>query len=212
MGIRLVLADDHPLVLQALDGLFATEEDMEVVALCRDGERALEAVRRLSPDVLLLDLSMPKLDGIAVLESLRAEESRVQVVVFTGNMDERRALECLRLGISGVVLKESPPEVLLEAIRKVASGELWLEKHSYSQAVARMLREQNANRRLAALLTPREFEILLLAAQGRRNKEIAQELAVTEGTVKMHLHHVFEKLGLRGRPDLIRYAHQNALV
>ncbi|OFW61871.1 MAG: hypothetical protein A2133_02665 [Actinobacteria bacterium RBG_16_64_13] len=212
MAIRLVLADDHPLVLQALAGLFATEEDMEVVALCRDGESALEAVRRFHPDVLLLDLSMPKLDGVGVLESLQAEEPRAQVVVFTGNMDERRALECLRLGVSGVVLKESPPEVLLEAIRKVASGELWLEKHSYSQAVALMLRQQNANRQLATLLTPREFEILLLAAQGRRNKEIAQELAVTEGTVKMHLHHIFEKLGLRGRSDLIRYAHQNALV
>jgi len=212
MTIRLVLADDHPLVLQALDGLFATEDDMEVVALCRDGETALEAVRQFAPDVLLLDLSMPQLDGIAVLQSLQAEESLTQVVVFTGNMDERRALECLRLGVSGVVLKESPPELLLQAIRRVASGELWLEKHSYNQAVALMLRQQNANRQLAALLTPREFEILLLAAQGRRNKEIARELAITEGTVKMHLHHVFEKLGLRGRSDLIRYAHQNALV
>jgi DNA-binding NarL/FixJ family response regulator len=212
MTIRLVVADDHPLVLEALNGLFATEDDMEVVALCRDGESALEAVRQFSPDVLLLDLSMPKRDGISVLETLRAEELPTQVVVFTGNMDERRALECLRLGVSGVVLKESPPEVLLHAIRRVASGELWLEKHSYSRAVALMLRQENANRHLAALLTPREFEILLLAAQGRRNKEIAQELAVAEGTVKMHLHHVFEKLGLRGRSDLIRYAHQNALV
>jgi len=212
MTIRLVLADDHPLVLQALDGLFATEDDMEVVALCRDGESALQAVRQFAPDVLLLDLSMPQLDGIAVLQSLQAEDPLTQVVVFTGNMDERRALECLRLGVSGVVLKESPPELLLQAIRRVASGELWLEKHSFSQAVSLMLRQQNANRRLATLLTPREFEILLLAGQGRRNKEIAQELAVTEGTVKMHLHHVFEKLGLRGRSDLIRYAHQNALV
>ena len=108
MTIRLVLADDHPLVLQALDGLFATEDDMEVVALCRDGESALEAVRRLSPDVLLLDLSMPKRDGITVLRSLQAEGLSTQVVVFTGNMDERRALECMRLGVSGIVLKESP--------------------------------------------------------------------------------------------------------
>jgi len=212
MTIRLVLADDHPLVLQALDGLFATEDDMEVVALCRDGESALEAVRRLSPDVLLLDLSMPKRDGITVLRSLQAEGLSTQVVVFTGNMDERRALECMRLGVSGIVLKESPPELLLQAVRRVASGELWLEKRSHGQALALLLRQEDANRHLARLLTPREFEILLLAAQGRRNKEIAQELAVTEGTVKMHLHHVFEKLGLRGRSDLIRYAHQNALV
>jgi DNA-binding NarL/FixJ family response regulator len=212
MAIRLVLADDHPLVLQALEDLLATEEDMDVVAVCQDGESAVEAVRRLSPDLLLLDLSMPKLDGISVLECLHAEMPLTRVVVFTGNMDERRALECLRLGVSGVVLKESAPEVLLEAVRKVASGEVWVEKQSYSQAVALLLRQQDTNRHLARLLTPREMEILLLAAQGLRNKEIGQKLMVTEGTVKMHLHHVFEKLGLRGRSDLIRYAHQNALV
>jgi len=212
MNIRLVIADDHPLVLQALEGLFAIQHDMEIVALCRDGESALEAVRQLRPDVLLLDLSMPKLSGTAVLESMHAEGLPTHVVVFTGNIDERRALECLRFEVSGVVLKESPPELLLEAVRRVASGELWLEKQSHSQALALMLRQQNANRQLASMLTPREFEILLLAAEGRRNKDIAQELTITEGTVKMHLHHVFEKLGLKGRSDLIRYAHQNALV
>lgn len=212
MAIRIAIADDHPLVLEALRDLLASEDDMEVVAACGDGEGALEAVRRLTPDILLLDLSMPKLDGIAVLEKLGIEGRKTNVVVFTGTMDEKRALDCLRLGVSGVVLKEAPSEQLLQALRKVAAGEVWLEKQSYSQAMSLLLRQQNTNRRLAALLTPREMEILLLAAHGMRNREIAQELTITEGTVKMHLHHVFEKLGLQGRAGLIRYAHQNGLI
>ncbi len=143
---------------------------------------------------------------------LRAEGIPTNVVIFTGAMDERRALDCLRLGVAGVVLKEAPPEQLLEAVRKVAGGEIWLDKQSYSQAMSLMLRQENANRQLTTLLTPREIEVLVLTARGRRNKEIAQELLITEGTVKMHLHHIFEKLGLSGRAELIRYAHQNGLV
>ena len=212
MAIRLILADDHPLVLQALEGLFATQEDVEVVSVCRDGESALQETRRLSPDVLVLDLAMPKMDGVSVLERLHAETLGTRVVVFTGNINERQALDCVRLGVRGVVLKESPPELLLQAVREVAGGEMWVEKRSYTQAVALLMRQQDANRHVARLLTAREMEVFLLAAQGLRNREIAQELVVTEGTVKLHLHHVFEKLGLRGRPDLIRYAHKNALL
>ncbi len=212
MAIRIVVADDHPLVLDALEGLLSAEDDFEVVALCRDGESALRAVRQHNPDILLLDLTMPILDGVAVLERLSAEETTTSVVVFTGTMDEKRALDCLRLGVSGVILKEAPSDQLIQAVRKVAAGEIWLEKQSYSQAMSLMLRQQNTNRHLASLLTPREMEILLLAAQGMRNREIAQELTITEGTVKMHLHHIFEKLGLPGRAGLIRYAHQNGLV
>jgi two-component system, NarL family, nitrate/nitrite response regulator NarL len=212
MPITIVLADDHPLVLEALQGLFASEQDMQVVASCRDGESALELVRTFTPDILLLDLSMPVLDGVAVLERLQTENWATNVVVFTGAMNERRALDCLRLGVCGVVLKEAPSEQLLEAVRKVAAGELWLEKQSYTQAMGLMLRQENANRHLSSLLTSREIEILVAAARGSRNKEIAQEMTITEGTVKMHLHHIFEKLGLQGRTELIRYAHKNGLV
>ena len=211
MAIRLVIADDHPLVVQALEGLLATQEDMELVGACADGASALEAVGRLSPDVLVLDLSMPPFDGNMVLEQMQADHSPTRVVVFTGNMDERRALECLRLGVAGVVLKELPPEMLLQAIRKVAAGEMWLEKKSHSQAVAHMLRQHEARKRLAARLTPQETRVMELAARGLRNGDIAHEMHVAEGTVKVHLHHVFEKLGLHSRSELIHYAHEKGL-
>jgi DNA-binding NarL/FixJ family response regulator len=152
MTTRVVIADDHPLVLQALHGLLRSQPDMEVVGACRSGQAAIDAVQKVSPDVLVLDLSMPGMDGIDVLERLGADNNPTRVVVFTGNMDERRALECLRLGVAGVVLKESPPEMLLQAIRKVAAGDVWLEKRSHTQAVSLMLRQEEAKKRLATQL------------------------------------------------------------
>jgi two-component system nitrate/nitrite response regulator NarL len=159
-----------------------------------------------------LDLSMPGFDGISVLDELKSEACDTNVVVFTGAMDEKRALDCFRLGVSGVVLKGGPSKNLMEAIRRVAEGEIWLDKEAYAEAMTFMLRQENTHRQLSTLLTPREMDILLLAAKGERNKEIARELTVTEGTVKLHLHHVFYKLGLQSRSELISYAHKNGLV
>jgi two-component system nitrate/nitrite response regulator NarL len=212
MAIRLVIADDHPLVVEALRALFAATDDMDVVASCGDGDSTLAAVRQHRPDILLLDLSMPGLDGVSVLEELQSGSYGTNVVVFTGAMDERRALDCLRLGASGVVLKGSPSRQLMEAIRRVAAGEVWLEKEPYAEAMALMLRQENTHRQLSTLITPREMDVLVLAANGKRNKEIALELTVTEGTVKLHLHHIFNKLGFRSRAELISYAHKNGFV
>jgi two-component system nitrate/nitrite response regulator NarL len=212
MAIRLVIADDHPFVIEALEALFAATDDMEVVTSCGDGDSTLAAVRRHSPDILLLDLSMPGLDGISVLDELKSESCDTNVVVFTGAMDEKRALDCLRLGASGVVLKGAPSKQLMEAIRRVAAGEVWLDKEVYAEAMTRMLRQENTHRQLSTLLTPREMDTLVLAAKGESNKEIARELTVTEGTVKLHLHHVFDKLGLQSRTELIIYAYEHGLA
>ena len=110
------------------------------------------------------------------------------------------------------MLKGAPSKQLMEAIRKVAAGEVWLEKETYAEAMTLMLRQENTHRQLSTLLTPREVDILVLAAKGERNKVIARELNVTEGTVKLHLHHIFGKLGLQSRSELISYAHKNGLV
>jgi DNA-binding NarL/FixJ family response regulator len=212
MAIRLVIADDHPVVVEALQTIFAAADDIEVAAVCADGDSALAAVRRHSPDVLILDLSMPGLDGISVLETLKPESRDTNVVVFTGVMDERRALECLRLGVAAVVLKGSPSKQLLEAVHRVAAGEVWLDTHAYKDAMSLMLQQENTKRQLSTLLTPREMEVLALAAQGRSNKEVARDLTVTEGTVKLHLHSVYEKLGIHSRSELICYAYDHGLI
>ncbi len=212
MITRLVLVDDHPLILDGLERLFGAEDGFEILARCGDGEEALAAVRRRPPDVLVLDLHMPGLSGMEVVRALKEEEVPTRVVVLTAELDEREALECLRLGVAGVVLKEMPSELVLQCVQKVASGDVWVEKRSFSRAMEHLLRREAGAQRVAGRLSPRELEVTRLCAQGATNAEIAQTLSLTEGTVKSHLHNAYRKLGVRGRADLTRFAHENGLV
>jgi DNA-binding NarL/FixJ family response regulator len=210
--IRLVIADDHPLVLDALESLFGLEEDIEVVARCTDGVEAIEAVHRHEPDILILDMRMPAADGLAVLRALSDQGAQTQVVLLAGSVEDRELVECLRLGVRGVVLKEMAPHMLVQCVRKVAAGDVWVEKRSINQAVDLMLRQEAVRGELAAQLTPREVQVVRMAAEGLRNKEIAERLTVTEGTVKVHLHNIYAKLGVDGRMGLLRYARELGLV
>lgn len=212
MTIRLVLADDHPFILDALEGLFQLEEDIEVVARCGAGNQAIEAVRECAPDQLILDLKMPEVDGLAVLRALRDMESPTRVVVLTGAVGDKELIECLRLGVRGVVLKEMAPHMLVQCVRKVHGGDVWIEKQSISRAVDLLLLREVGARSLAENLTPREVELVRMVAEGLRNKEIAQRLTVTEGTVKVHLHNIYTKLGVNGRMELMRYAQERGLA
>jgi DNA-binding NarL/FixJ family response regulator len=212
MSIRLVLADDHPFILDALEGLFRLEEDIEVVARCRDGVQALEAVERLEPDVLILDLRMPVADGLHVLRALHELGSRTWVVILAGSVEDRELVECLRLGVRGVVLKEMAPRLLVQCVRKVVAGDVWVENRSITRAVDLLLLREAGARDSAEHLTPREIEVVQMVAAGLRNKEIARRLTLTEGTVKVHLHNIYAKLGVDGRLELLRYAEERGLV
>jgi DNA-binding NarL/FixJ family response regulator len=212
MSIRLVLADDHPFILDALEALFRLEEDIEVVARCTDGAQAIEAVRKHEPDLLILDMRMPGADGLAVMRALRDMGSRTRVVLLTGAVADWELVECLRLGVRGVVLKEMAPVKLMQCVRKVHAGDVWVEKQSITQAVDLMLRREAGGRELAGYLTRREIEIVQLAAAGLRTKEIALRLTVTEGTVKVHLHNIYAKLGVDGRMELLKYAQERGLA
>jgi two-component system, NarL family, nitrate/nitrite response regulator NarL len=207
-----VLADDHPLVLDGLESLFRTERDMRVVARCADGEATLQAVREHRPDVLLLDLRMPRGDGLSVLESIKKEGLQIRVVVLTAALDEDQIVEAIRLGVRGVVLKEMAPQLLVQCIRHVHAGERWLERGSVARALDKMVRRQEGEREVAAVLTVREIEVMRLVAKGLRNKEIAKSLSITEGTVKIHLHNAYEKLNVDGRLALSLYARDKGLV
>lgn len=212
MSIRLVLADDHPPILQGLTLLLRQEPDLEVLAVCRDGEETLQAVRQFQPDVLILDILMPGKDGLAVLRELRQLELPTRVILLTAAIDEDNLLEAMRLGVGGVVLKEMAVPLLIQCVRKVHAGDQWLERHSIGRAMEKMLRREAGTREVAKLLTPRELEIVRLAASGLRNKEIASRLTISEGTVKIHLHRSYEKLHVDSRIALLRYAQTKGLV
>lgn len=212
MAIRLVLADDHPIVLDGLEQLFRREPDFQVVARCVNGREALIAVREHRPDILILDIRMPDMDGLAVIRAMQPENLSTRVVLLTGALEEEAMLEALQLGVQGMVLKEMPPQLLVECVRKVHAGEQWLERRSFARVLDKLSRREAWMRELRSVLTPREIEVVHMVARGTRNKEIAEKLFITEGTVKVHLHHIYEKLQVTSRVQLIRLAQEKGLV
>ena len=212
MPIRLVLVDDHPVVLHGLQGLFDRHEDFEVVGTCATGDEALTAVQRLHPDVLVLDLRLPGRSGLDVLRAIAGTKAPCRAVLLTAAIDDRQAAEVVRLGVKGIVLKESPPDALLDCVRRVHRGEEWIEKEVLAGARQQALRGEAVIREAAASLTPREIEIVRMVVQGLRNRAVADRLEISEGTVKIHLHHIYEKLGIDGRLELVLWAREHGII
>jgi DNA-binding NarL/FixJ family response regulator len=212
MPITLVIADDHPLILDAMENLFRLEKDLNIVARCLNGDEVLAAIRWHQPDILVLDIQMPAKDGLVVLREMRKEKLPTRVVILTATLDEEGLAEAVRLGVRGLVLKELAPKLLVECIRKVHAGALWLEKRLVSSALEKLLQRKTATNEAARLLTLREIEIIKQVALGLRNIEIAGKLFISEGTVKIHLHNIYQKLGVDGRTKLARYAQEKGLV
>jgi two-component system nitrate/nitrite response regulator NarL len=198
MPINLVVADDHPIILSGLENLFRLEPDLNVVASCSDGMEAVRAVLTYRPDVLVLDLHMPRLDGLGVLKRLDAAHSPTRCVLLAVSIESHELREAVRLGVRGAMLKETAPQAIVQCVREIHAGRRWMDS-----GVETQVREQEAaTRRITELLTPREVEVARAVASGLRNKEIAERLSIAEGTVKIHLHTVYEKLGVDGRTAL----------
>jgi len=212
MSISLILADDHPLILDGLENLFRLEPDFQILARCTDGVETLNAVRQHRPDVLILDIRMPRKDGLEVAHEMRKEELPTRVILLTGALDDKEMLEAARLGVPGIVLKEMAPHLLVQCVRKVYAGEPWIEKRSAGRILEKMLRREAGTREVAEALTGREIAVVRMVASGLRNKEIADKLCISEGTVKVHLHNIYEKLKVDGRLALLRFAHEKGLV
>jgi len=211
MPIRIVIADDHPIVLRGLAGLFEVEADMALMASCVDGDEALAAVRAHKPDVLVLDLKMPGMNGLQVLHEIRREGLDTRVVVLTAEADDDQLLECLRLGVKGFMLKEQASAQLVNCIRRVRAGAQCIDAQLSTRALDTLLRNEAVVHGDAVHLTRREAELVRLVGRGLRNREIAERLSIGEGTVKAHLHNVFRKLGVETRVALALYAQRNGL-
>jgi DNA-binding NarL/FixJ family response regulator len=168
-------------------------------------------IRDLCPDVAIVNLRMPPAGGIAVVRQVREEQVPVRMVVFTAAIDEMQALEAIRVGADGILLKELSPELIRECVRKVASGERWIERGSAAKVLDRIASGSSVGFGGAGL-TRREYQMMRLAASGLRNREIARRLKIQEGTVKIHLHSVYRKMGVKGRLQLALHARSHGLV
>ncbi|MBW8765168.1 MAG: response regulator transcription factor [Geodermatophilales bacterium] len=202
--IDVLIVDDHTLMRAGLRGLISAAEDMQVVGLAADGVEALEALTTVTPDVVLMDLSMPVMDGVAATRQLTAEHPEVEVLVLTSFSDQQRVLETLDAGAIGYVLKDTDPANLLEAIRAAARGHSPLDPQ-----VARTILHSRRAPAPVAELTEREQEVLELVGRGLANKQIARALGIREGTVKAHLTSVFQRIGVRDRTSAALWARTN---
>lgn len=213
-SIRVLVADDHTIFREGLCRLLEAEHDISVIGEARSGRECIELTGKLKPDVVLLDLKMPDQDGLTVLTELGGTESQVRTIVLTASEDEQDYVETVKRGARGIVLKQAATERLLEGIRKVHRGEIWIDQRVAAEVMKAMTRPGPAPGAAGekGLLTPREAEIVTLVTQGFRNKEIAEKLAISEQTVKNHLQNIYDKLGVSDRLELALYALHHKLV
>jgi two-component system NarL family response regulator len=213
--IRLLIAEDETVVRMALARLLATEEGIEVVGQAADGEIAADLVRRLKPDVVLTDLSMPGMDGVSAARQIKQDLPECAIVVLTIHHDDDHLFAAIKAGASGYVLKDAPPEQMVEAIRAAARGEGFIGPSLVGRVLAefaRVSRLRAAAKEVFAELTRRELEVLELVGNGLRNKDIAERLFLSEKTVKNHISSIFLKLQVNGRTEAALLAARHGLT
>jgi DNA-binding NarL/FixJ family response regulator len=215
MSLRVVVADDQAMVRAGFRSLLNEEPDLEVVGEAADGEQAVAAVRRFRPDVALMDIRMPTVDGLEATRRIVAGGLATRILILTTFDLDEYVYEGLRAGASGFLLKDASPEQLIAAIHLVAEGEAVLAPtvtRRVVEAFARIPAADDALRSALESLTAREREVLRLLARGRSNAEIARELFVSEATAKTHVRHVLSKLDLRDRVQAVVFAYESGLV
>jgi DNA-binding NarL/FixJ family response regulator len=213
--IRVLIADDQPLMRAAFEMTLRSEEDIELVGEAADGHEAVEQARLLHPDVILMDIRMPKLDGVEATRILAAEDDAIKILILTTFDIDEYVLEALRAGASGFLLKDVRAEELIHAIRVVADGDTLLAQSVTRRLVETFLELAPPGPEQAfelEVLTPTERTVLTLIGRGRSNSEIASELSVADTTVRTHVRHIFEKLGLRDRVQAVVLAYSTGLV
>jgi len=216
-GVRILIADDHPIFRDGLKRLLESERDFKVVGEACDGVEAVKLVRQLKPEILLLDLAMPRRPGLEALREMNSgpASSSVRVILLTAAAEKDQIVEALQLGARGVVLKDSATQILLKSIRAVMNGEYWVGRESVANLVQylRTLVDSSSHesRKKRYGLTPREFEVISAVVAGYANKEIAEYFKISEDTVKHHLSNIFDKVGVSTRLELALFAVNQSL-
>jgi DNA-binding NarL/FixJ family response regulator len=219
--IRLLIADGHPIVLEGLRTVLGHQPTVQVVGEASDGMEAIEKTVSLDPDIVLMELKLPRVDGLTVLRSIQARAGRSKVILFSSSENKEDFVEAMKLGCSGILSKDSAIGLIEKSIQKVYAGEIWLDSNTTAAVIRQFASPSDfpavhgatngKSTRERAQLSQREREIIILIAQGYKNKEIAEKMFITEQTVKNHLHNVFDKLGVSDRLELALYAIHNSL-
>ena len=209
--IKILIADDHLIIRQGLRLILETENDFELVGEASDGNEALTLCKKLKPDVVLMDLRMPNMDGLTAIERLRVDQPNIAVVILTTFNEDELMLRGLQAGAHGYLLKDTDRNTLFDTIRAAARGETLLKP----EIMARILSQANTPKKESnepVNLTDRELEVLISVARGERSKEIAVQLGISERTVKAHLASIYNKLGVDSRAAAIAVAAQSGLL
>jgi two-component system, NarL family, nitrate/nitrite response regulator NarL len=214
--IRLLIADDERLFREGLRVLLETEPGFEVVGYAADGAETIQLAKQLNPDVLLLDVAMPRMGGLDTLRALKVNRVQVKTILVTGSIDRTEVLNALQLGAHGVVLKGAAPELLFKSIHVAMRGEYWVDRTALGDVIAAFREASPLSDAPAAQrpfgLTGREFDIVVALTGGLSNKEIAQQLEISEETVKHHLTKIYDKVGASTRLELVLFAKHHGLV
>jgi DNA-binding NarL/FixJ family response regulator len=218
--IKLLIADSYPVIRAGLRSILSSTADIQVVGEAHDGPEAIDRTLELSPDVVITDLRMANSEGLSVLRALHTRAPHAKVILFTASENKEDFIEAMKLGCCGILPKDASPGMIVKSIQKVQAGEIWLDSNTTAAVIRQFAAPMdtalaqvaaNAKPRERAQLSQREREIIVLIAQGYKNKEIAEKMFITEQTVKNHLHNVFDKLGVSDRLELALYAIHNSL-
>src|SRR5258707_9446983 len=201
-----VIADRHPVVLQGLTNTLKAESGFKVVACCSDGTNCIEAIRSLVPDIAILDISLPSLTGLEILTIANSENLSTRLVFFTASVEDRELVISAAAGAYGVILKDVAHEILVQSLRQVADGQRLLPLPPSDQVVPRQQRDIAITENVLTVLTDRERQIMRLGSEGLSNKEIWRRLNIVDGTIKVHLHNIFQKLAISNRTVLAALA------
>jgi two-component system, NarL family, nitrate/nitrite response regulator NarL len=204
--VSIIVADDHPIVLGGLVTLLKQDKSLRLVATCANGQEALDVIRTLKPDLALLDFNMPKLNGLQVLEALIADKLPTRVCFLAASLTDKEIVDVANTGAFGIILKESAPDTLIAALHAIAAGQKWLSGALVNGANERLRKLQAEVTSVSDALSPREIEIMLRVAEGLSNKEVGRQLNISEGTVKMHLHSIYQKINVSNRTSLANFA------
>ena len=211
MAVKIMIADDHSMIREGLKNLLELDGDIQVIAEAVDGEDCLEKLQLVKPDVLLLDINMPKKNGLEVLKSLKSRRSKLKVLVLTVHNETEYLMKAVDIGVNGYVLKDSESAELKKAIFTVADGETYIQPSLIPALNAKMI-ETNKDAEKIKSLTKRELDVLKLLAVGMFNKEVGKRLEISERTVKNHVSNIFKKLGVPDRTQAAVFAIRNNLV